>query len=114
MIDYYRKVDNNIPFISISIGRLKNWWSPDSTREFWKKATCVIDFYSKDWEIQGKNYSIDGERTKGENIADLGGVMQSYSAFGKDLCIYYNFIFLKIKFSTLIVRMRSYLIKKFL
>ena len=79
--------------MSISIGKLKDWWSPDSLRKFEEKAQCVIDFYGNmTIEIEGKNYPIDGERTQGENIADLGGVMQSYNAFGKDLCIYYNFI----------------------
>ena len=79
--------------MSISIGKLKDWWSPDSLRKFEEKAQCVIDFYSNmTIEIEGKNYPIDGERYHRENIADLGGVMQSYNAFGKDLCIYYNFI----------------------
>ena len=96
LIVYYYKGDNNRSFMSISIGRLKDWWSTDSSRKFLEKAECVIDFYSNmSVEIEGKNYPIDGERTQGENIADLGGVMQSYSAFGKSLCIYYYFIFLK-------------------
>ena len=82
--------------MSISIGRLKDWWSTDSSRKFLKKAECVIDFYSNmTIEIEGKNYPIDGERYHRENIADLGGVMQSYNAFGKKKFIYYNFIIIK-------------------
>ena len=70
----------------ISIGKKKNWWSTDSERKFLEKAQCVIDFHSNmSIEIEGKNYPIDGERYHGELIADLGGAMQSYTAFGKKI-----------------------------
>ncbi len=56
------------------------------TREhFVNKTDCIEEYYGNTpWPIQGQNYYIPGERTLNENIADLGGVLQSYEAYGKN------------------------------
>lgn len=61
-------------------GNLKNWWTNETLQEFNKRKKCFIDQYSaiKD-PLSGKN--LNGEQTIGENIADNGGIRESYQAY---------------------------------
>lgn len=61
-------------------GNLKNWWSTESKDGFDRDAKCMIDQYSAEyWDEAGDN--LDGELTLGENIADNGGIRESFLAF---------------------------------
>lgn len=66
-------------------GSLKDWWSDKTVQEFTKRTQCFVDQYSK-FSIQGpdgKSVNINGKLTLGENIADNGGLRQSFSTFTK-------------------------------
>lgn len=53
-------------------GNLNNWWSPDDYKQFKEKAIKIAQFYSFIEALPGER--IDGYRTVGENIADIGGM----------------------------------------
>lgn len=53
-------------------GNLNNWWSPDDYKQFKEKALKIAQFYSFIEALPGEK--IDGYRTVGENIADIGGM----------------------------------------
>jgi len=55
-----------------SNGNLSNWWSKNDYEEFTEKAQKIANFYSQLEALPGKK--INGYRTVGENIADIGGV----------------------------------------
>ncbi len=60
-------------------GKLSEWWEPQVSAKFEERAKCVSDLYST-YEVQ-PGLKLNGELTLGENIADLGGIKQSYSAY---------------------------------
>uniref|UniRef100_A0A7S4L8L9 Uncharacterized protein n=1 Tax=Paramoeba aestuarina TaxID=180227 RepID=A0A7S4L8L9_9EUKA len=65
-------------------GELVQWWSDEAIANFDDAAQCVVDLYgSYTLELDGEEYSINGELTLGENIADLGGIGFAYSAYKK-------------------------------
>lgn len=53
------------------VGNRSNWWSDDDYSKFIELQKEIIDYYSN-YELLGTN--IDGEKTVGENIADLGAM----------------------------------------
>ncbi|KAF5283679.1 hypothetical protein FQA39_LY17254 [Lamprigera yunnana] len=61
-------------------GKPVNWWSEQSSKEFKNRAKCIINQYQK-YKIPKLNVSLNGEITQGENIADNGGLKQSYLAY---------------------------------
>ncbi|XP_028817625.1 neprilysin-like isoform X4 [Denticeps clupeoides] len=62
-------------------GDLKDWWTPSSTQEFQELSKCIVNQYgSFSWDLaNGQN--LNGNLTLGENIADNGGIRQSYQAY---------------------------------
>ena len=60
-------------------GKLVEWWEPAVAGRFEKQAQCVRDMYSG-FEVE-PGVHVNGELTAGENIADLGGVRESWSAY---------------------------------
>jgi putative endopeptidase len=62
-----------------AVGNLSNWWQPDTEQQFKQRTQCVIDQYSG-YEVSG-NTRLNGNNTLGENIADIGGVKLSLSAY---------------------------------
>ncbi|HEY5945223.1 MAG TPA: M13 family metallopeptidase, partial [Kofleriaceae bacterium] len=54
-------------------GNMKNWWQPETEKQFKQRTQCVIDQYKK--------YGLNGENTVGENIADIGGIKLSMAAY---------------------------------
>uniref|UniRef100_A0A8B9HQA4 Neprilysin n=1 Tax=Astyanax mexicanus TaxID=7994 RepID=A0A8B9HQA4_ASTMX len=62
-------------------GDLKDWWTPSSTQKFQELSKCIVDQYSSfSWDLaNGQN--LNGNNTLGENIADNGGIRQSYQAY---------------------------------
>jgi putative endopeptidase len=60
-------------------GRLSNWWQPSDLEKFKAKGACVAAQYSTFEALPGK--FVQGKLTLGENIADLGGVKNAFSAY---------------------------------
>ncbi|ENA36163.1 hypothetical protein HMPREF1487_05528 [Pseudomonas sp. HPB0071] len=60
-------------------GNLREWWTKTDRERFAKRATALAEQYSAYEPVPG--YHINGRFTLGENIADLGGVTISYSAY---------------------------------
>ncbi|ESO99538.1 hypothetical protein LOTGIDRAFT_113606, partial [Lottia gigantea] len=58
-------------------GNLLQWWSDDAIDQFKAKAQCIIDQYST-YILPEANMNVNGINTQGENIADNGGLKQSY------------------------------------
>ncbi|MEO6776107.1 MAG: M13 family metallopeptidase [Kofleriaceae bacterium] len=59
-------------------GNLKDWWQPETEKQFKQRTQCVIDQYSK-YKISGVN--VNGATTVGENIADIGGVKLALAGY---------------------------------
>jgi len=60
-------------------GKLREWWEPEVAAKFEQAAKCVADQYST-FEVE-PGVKVNGELTLGENIADLGGLKEAYSAY---------------------------------
>jgi len=54
-------------------GNMKNWWQPETEKQFKARTQCVVDQYSK--------YGLNGANTAGENIADIGGIKLAFAAY---------------------------------
>jgi putative endopeptidase len=61
-------------------GNLKNWWQEDDRKKFDARTKCVSDQYSQ--YVAVDEVHINGELTKGEDVADLGGEILAYVAWG--------------------------------
>lgn len=53
------------------------WWNNATVKAFRERAQCIIDQYSK-YRIDEIGMNINGRMTQGENIADNGGLKQSF------------------------------------
>ena len=68
-------------------GNIKNWWSEDDTKDFTERKQKIVEYYSK-FDVYG--IKVDGEKTVGENIADLAsiktivGIMENENATNED------------------------------
>ena len=60
-------------------GNLKNWWKEEDRKKFDERTKCVSDQYSQ--YVVVDEVHINGELTKGEDVADLGGEIQAYMAW---------------------------------
>jgi len=60
-------------------GKLREWWEPTVSAKFEERAACVDRLYSG-YEVQ-PGLKLNGKLTLGENIADLGGIKQSFQAW---------------------------------
>lgn len=64
-------------------GNLKSWWTDSDAQKFKARAQCMIDQYSS-YVVPGTgNMTINGITTQGENIADNGGLKESFMAYRK-------------------------------
>jgi len=61
-------------------GNLKNWWKEEDRKKFDERTKCVSDQYSS--YVVVEDLHINGELTKGEDVADLGGEILAYIAWG--------------------------------
>lgn len=50
-------------------GFFVNWWTSEADQEFTNRSQCLVDQFNA-FTLQGQH--VDGMRTLGENIADLG------------------------------------------
>ncbi|MFI5289944.1 MAG: M13 family metallopeptidase, partial [Polyangia bacterium] len=60
-------------------GNLVDWWTPAVSKEFDKRADCVVKQFD-DYTVLGTVH-LNGKLTLGENIADLGGIKLAYTAY---------------------------------
>jgi putative endopeptidase len=60
-------------------GKLRNWWTEATDREFVSRSRCIADQYASYEAVPG--VPVDGVLTLGENIADLGGLKLAYAAY---------------------------------
>ncbi|KAH8417201.1 hypothetical protein KR222_006349, partial [Zaprionus bogoriensis] len=61
-------------------GNLRDWWQPDTQKAYLSKAQCIINQYGNYTE-RATGLNLNGINTQGENIADNGGVKESYIAY---------------------------------
>ncbi|KAF5270897.1 hypothetical protein FQR65_LT17764 [Abscondita terminalis] len=61
-------------------GNFDNWWSNETSSTFQKKSECIINQYQQYIHPQLKA-NVNGLLTLGENIADNGGLKQSFLAY---------------------------------
>jgi putative endopeptidase len=64
-------------------GNLADWWSADSANRFKERSSGIVRQFSGYTVLDGVH--LIGERTQGENIADLGGLKIAYAALQKAL-----------------------------
>ena len=60
-------------------GNLRDWWSPQVSAEFDRRASCVEKQF--DDYVAVDEAHVKGKLTLGENIADLGGMKLAYASF---------------------------------
>jgi putative endopeptidase len=60
-------------------GNLRNWWTEEDRIEFERRAAGLVKQYNEYKPIDG--IPINGEKTLGENIGDLGGLNVAYAAY---------------------------------
>ncbi|KAL3862332.1 hypothetical protein ACJMK2_008309 [Sinanodonta woodiana] len=61
-------------------GNLQQWWSDDVIQRFKTKTKCIVDQYGS-YLLPEANMTLNGINTQGENIADNGGLKQSFRAY---------------------------------
>ncbi|CAL4248571.1 unnamed protein product, partial [Meganyctiphanes norvegica] len=66
-------------------GNLAQWWSEESVVAYNERAQCFVDQYNQftppELIAVGRNDSVDGQQTLGENIADNGGIREAFKAY---------------------------------
>lgn len=62
-------------------GTLRAWWDEKAVKAFEERTQCVGELYSAQEPEPGLH--VNGDLTMGENIADLGGLKQSFLAYRK-------------------------------
>ncbi|XP_046994837.1 neprilysin-1-like [Schistocerca americana] len=63
-------------------GNMMQWWNNATVRAFRERAQCIIDQYSR-YKLDEVGLFVNGRMTQGENIADNGGLKQSFRAYRK-------------------------------
>ncbi|XP_058829877.1 neprilysin-1-like [Topomyia yanbarensis] len=63
-------------------GNMMQWWNNATIKAFRERTQCIIDQYSR-YKINEVNLYMNGRMTQGENIADNGGLKQSFRAYRK-------------------------------
>lgn len=60
-------------------GNLRDWWTQQDSRQFEKRAQCVVDQYAQ--YVIVDDIKINSKLTEGEDVADLGGTILAYVAW---------------------------------
>lgn len=63
-------------------GNLRDWWAPETRREFLQRTQCIIDQF-ENYKEPNTGLNVNGINTQGENIADTGGVKYAYRGYNK-------------------------------
>ena len=64
-------------------GRLRDWWTPADATQYTQRAQLLVEQYNRFRPLP--NFSINGELTLGENLADLAGLVMAHRAWQKSL-----------------------------
>jgi len=78
--EFGHNLDNHGRMFDLN-GNLRKWWSDLDIENFKKKTKCIVDEYKPPQDCQIENY---GEKTLGENMADIVGIRVAYNAYLKD------------------------------
>lgn len=64
-------------------GKLTDWWSNSTIERYNHLTDCIVDQYAKYYVVgpDGQKYHIKSKFTLGEDIADGGGLAQTYRAW---------------------------------
>jgi predicted metalloendopeptidase len=62
-----------------AFGKLYDWWTPYTAEQFNNLSSCMVNQYNQ-YEVQPGLF-IDGLMTVNENIADNGGLRESWTAY---------------------------------
>jgi len=62
-----------------ALGNLSDWWSPEDTKKFEAKASCLVNEYGGFTAVD--DVKVNGKLTLGENTADNGGLVLAYMAY---------------------------------
>ncbi|MFT5684653.1 MAG: putative endopeptidase [Myxococcota bacterium] len=60
-------------------GQMVEWWPEEVATRFDERAQCVVEQFDAFEVAEGLN--VNGQLTLGENIADIGGVRESFRAY---------------------------------
>ncbi len=60
-------------------GVMREWWADEVSARYDERTACIVETYSS-VEVQPETF-LNGELTLGENIADFGGIKDSYAAY---------------------------------
>lgn len=63
-------------------GKLNQWWTETAINKFKSKAECIENQYGN-YTVKIANMKLNGKLTLGENIADNGGIRESFKAYRK-------------------------------
>ncbi|MEE6469281.1 hypothetical protein FKM82_008561 [Ascaphus truei] len=63
-------------------GNLQSWWTTESEEKFKDKTKCMVDQYN-DYYWKQIGLHVKGTKTLAENIADNGGMRESFRAYRK-------------------------------
>jgi len=70
------------------LGNVAHWWSDKSYQEYTKRAGCFVDHYNGIRIVNNnKTFEVDGVQTLDENIADVVGLKEAYSAYQRYVSI---------------------------
>uniref|UniRef100_T1KHZ6 Peptidase M13 C-terminal domain-containing protein n=3 Tax=Tetranychus urticae TaxID=32264 RepID=T1KHZ6_TETUR len=61
-------------------GNLQDWWDNETDSRFRKKIQCMIDQYDG-YSVDELNMTLSGDLSKGENMADNGGLKLALKAY---------------------------------
>lgn len=65
-------------------GKLNDWWSQSTIKRFEKLTECFLKQYANYTVVaNGATYHINSAATIGEDMADAGGLSQSFAAWKK-------------------------------
>jgi predicted metalloendopeptidase len=64
-------------------GRMRHWWTEAETSRFGALAQRLVDQYAGYKPFS--DLVVDGERTRSENVADLGGLTAAFDAYRRSL-----------------------------
>jgi putative endopeptidase len=64
-------------------GNLRDWWQPADSVHFSQQADRIVQQFNS--YVQVDTFHVNGKLTKGENIADYGGLLTGYDALERAL-----------------------------
>jgi endothelin-converting enzyme/putative endopeptidase len=60
-------------------GNLRDWWTEADSREFEKRAQCIVDQYARYTVVD--DVKVNSKLTLGEDLADLAGLLLAWQAW---------------------------------